>query len=50
MHMGETLPSSELLSIGKPKAINFPFVPNGKLMAVGVLVLKCIRVIDKQSL
>ena len=32
------------LSIGTPKTINFPFVPNGKLMFLGVPVLKHFRV------
>ena len=32
------------LSVGTPKTINFPFVPNGKLMVVGVPILKHIRV------
>ena len=32
------------LSIGTPKTINFHFVPNGKLMFLGVPVFKHIRV------
>ena len=30
---------------GTPKTINFPFVPNGKLMGLGVLTFKLIRVL-----
>ena len=33
------------LSIGTPKTINFPFVPNGKLVVLGVRIFKHIRVI-----
>ena len=32
------------LSIGTPKTINFPFVPNGKLMVLGVPIFKHFRV------
>ena len=32
------------LSNGTPKTINFPFVPNGKFMGLGVPILKHIRV------
>ena len=32
------------LSIGTPKPINFPFVPNGKLMFLGDTIFKYIRV------
>ena len=32
------------LSIGTPKTINFPFVPNGKLMVLGVPVFEHIIV------
>ena len=32
------------LSIGTPNTINFPFVPNGKLMVLGVPIFKHIRV------
>ena len=32
------------LSIGTPKTINFHFVPNGKLMFLGVPVFKHLRV------
>ena len=28
------------LSIGTPKTINFPFVPNGKLMVLGVPIFE----------
>ena len=28
------------LNIGTPKTINFPFVPNGKLMVLGVPIFK----------
>ena len=28
------------LSIGIPKTINFPFVPNGKLIVLGVSIFK----------
>ena len=31
-------------SIGTPKPINFPFVPNGKLMGFGVPIFKHIRI------
>ena len=33
------------LNIGTPKTINFPFVPNGKFMVLGVPILKHKRVI-----
>ena len=40
------------LSIGTPKTINFPFVPNGKLMVLGVPIfehiiirLKCTQIL-----
>ena len=34
------------LSIGTPKIINFPFVPNGKLSILGVpIFIKHIRVV-----
>ena len=32
------------LSIGTPKTSNFPFVPNGKLLVLGVPIFKHIRV------
>ena len=32
------------LNIGIPKTINFPFVPNGKIMVLGVPIDKPIRV------
>ena len=38
------------LNIGTPKTINFPFGTNGKLMALGVPILKHIRVSHYRSL
>ena len=35
--VGNTL---KCLNIGTPKAINFPFVPNGKLMILGVPIFE----------
>ena len=32
------------LNTGTPKTINFPFVPNGKLMVLGVPIFKHFRV------
>ena len=32
------------LSIGTPKTINFPFVPNGKLMVLGVPIFEHIKI------
>ena len=32
------------LSVGTPKKIDFPFVPNGKFMILGVPILKNFRV------
>ena len=44
-------------SIGTPKTTNFPFVPNGKLLVLGVPIFKnirvrvhCIRCIDTLNL
>ena len=37
------------LNIGTPKTINFPFETNGKLMVVGVPILKHFRVMYKKS-
>ena len=31
------------LSLGTPKIITFPFVPNGKLMVLGVPIVKHIK-------
>ena len=31
-------------SIGTPKTINFPFVPNGKLMVLGVPIFEHIKI------
>ena len=33
------------LSIGTPKTNNFPFVPNGKFMVLGVPIFRQIRVL-----
>ena len=35
------------LRIGTPKTINFPFVPNGKLMMIGVPIFKHFRALGK---
>ena len=35
------------LNIGSPKTVNFPFGTNGKLLVLGVLVLKRIRMISR---
>ena len=37
---GLTLYILKCLSIGTPKAIFFPFVPNGKLLALGVPIFE----------
>ena len=33
-------------SIGTPKTVKFPFVPNGKLMVLGVPIFKHIRILS----
>ena len=38
------------LSIGTPKTIDFPFVPNGKLMVLGVPIFEHIRLFCAQIL
>ena len=35
----------KMLIIGAPKTMNFPFVPNGKFMVLGVPILKHIKVV-----
>ena len=35
------------LNIGTPEIVNFPFGTNGKLLVLGVLVLKRIRMISR---
>ena len=37
------------LSIGTPKTINFPFVPNGKLMFFGVPIYMYMHIIKRLS-
>ena len=39
----------KVLSIGTPKSMNFPFVPNGKLMVLGVPIFKHIGVVPDQT-
>ena len=40
IHCGFTLRTLKCLNIGTPKTINFPFVPNGKLMIFSVPVFE----------
>ena len=37
---GHTLCTLKCLNIGTPKTINFPFVPNGKLIILGVSIFE----------
>ena len=37
------------LNIGTPKTINFPFETNGKLMVLGVPILRFFRVVCKKD-
>ena len=40
IQLSETMPTLMCLNIGTPKTINFPFVPNGKLMILGVPIFE----------
>ena len=47
---GQSIASLQMcLTIGTPKNINFPFETNGKLMILGVPILKHFRVLIRQS-
>ena len=41
--------TKKCLGIGTPKTLNFPFVPNGKLMVLGVPIFKHFRVLAIQG-
>ena len=43
-NLGRVQPHYNVLDIGTPKNINFPFETNGKLMILGVPILKHFRV------
>ena len=43
-HLGNHENTLKCLNIGTPKTINFPFVPNGKLMILGVPIFEHIIV------
>ena len=42
-NLGTLQPNFNVLNIGTPKHINFPFGTNGKLMVLGVPILKHLR-------
>ena len=49
-NLGRVQPHHMCLNIGTPKTINFPFETNGKLMILGVPILKQFRVNPHQIL